>query len=311
MNHEHSRDTSSHENLTTPGIMGQIIELFTGSVRRDALLAIRTSTTSHWSIKEREGEELSVELNHPICRAQFRFSTEDRSRPHRLEALILSSDRGSAPLISAEHRVAQGFLECAQQRLTELLTQQKGETLALLREIVAGAPLKEGCSCSYEKRYINEHDNQHSDHGWSKRAVFMTPHGSIEIARELRDYEIKGELRREMLDSRLRACSALNAARFASQNQPPRPMFSELSPFGISPSSFLEGYSNTILCLNEALLPPLPDGRIDSASATFHHPTLERMLTLLNGRKSDLIVDYDRPHIDRVLQVIKEHSAAT
>jgi hypothetical protein len=177
-----------------------------------------------------------------------------------------------------------------------------------LQEIFTGAPLPEGCSCSFKQYDINEHDSQHSDRGYRKNALFITPHGSIELTRELRDFEVKGELRREMLDSYRRACAALDDARFVSQHRPPRLIFSEPSFFGVPASSFFEDRSNTILSINEAVLPPLPDGRIDSASATFHHPVLERILTLLDARKSDLIIDFDKPRIDQVLGVIKKLS---
>jgi hypothetical protein len=303
LNQTVSTDTSALKGLATPGIMRQIVELFTGSIRRDALHAIRTSDLSHWSYNE-EGKP-SVMLDHPECKAHFVFVPMGRSKANRLESLSLASDKGAPPPLPGESDTAQRLLRYAQKQLNLLTARQKKETVALFNEVVSGAPLASDCSCTYERHDVHDHDREHSNDGWSKRAVFFTPHGSIELTRELRTYEIKGERGREMMHYRINASIALDIAKETYRMERQGPFSGSIAPLAPIYTPVSNDYYTMPPYLHESSLPPLPCGVVDAASATFVHTSLEHMLALMNGPRPDVIFPLNTKQIERALETMK------
>ncbi len=295
-----SQPTLKHlENLTNPGIAGRLLELFTGSTRRDVLHAIQTSVAGQWEAIETPTPH--VTLDHPNCRASFAFAPMKGAKKGQLEALSLNV-QGESLVLQGTCDMAQAILKSAQRRLVVLTGQEKQKALTLFREVLGGSGLEKGCSCTYEHRTIHDHDSAHSNEGWVKTARFNSPHGTIELHRELRNYQIKGKEGQEMLARYVSAYIALDTARSLHQGQASSSYMSLALPgdtqFGAS--------SSVPVYLSDLTLPPRPYGAVDVASATFEHASLEPAIAVLQGPKADVLVQLNRKHIERALGAMKE-----
>ncbi|MFN4895959.1 MAG: hypothetical protein ACK5HO_09230 [Pseudomonadota bacterium] len=265
------------QHLSYPNLALRTVELLTGSIRRDALHAIRTSSRSQWTLTESDSPTISVQT--PTFHARFTFNAAQH-----LEILSLDSARNSV-VLTGDCDMAQRLCRYADRRLMALFLQAKRQAHGFFGELTKDNRLPEKTTSTFACKKVFDQTPLEYTNGWIKSATFSGAFGLIELEAQHIHYEVCGERGREMLHDYISARAALDEIHFQAQRTA-----INVGNMGIpgmqNPYTDFERQFATY-----EQMPPPPAGVIKFALATFKNPTIGRMRALLLNSKDTPIVE--------------------
>ena len=271
------------EHRVYPGLAQRSLELLTGSIRRDALHAIRTTTVSQWELRDTEAP--AVRFTHPRCDGQFIFSPSGS-----LEVLSLQTPTESLHL-DGSCDMAQRICRFAQRQVAVLFLRSKRDAVKTLHALLAGGSHVSPCSSTYQEENIHHYDGTDRTDGWSRTGSVVTAFGKIDLKADHILYEIGGERGREMLHRRVNAEIAFGMYTRAREFE--RPGYRNPG-MGIPLGTWMESsYAPDPSCS----LPPAPSGVVENYVAIFNNAPLERIQTVLRGPSLDKAIALTREQI--------------
>lgn len=256
------------QSMPYPNLVERSFELVTGSIRLDAMRAMRTSQLSDWKLRN-DGVQ-SLDLDMDICRVSISF--DNLGSPRSVSLLI----PGEFRLLRGDCEMAQRLLRFAGRQLAVLHSREKKQAKAELAKLVAEGTRCEKSSVLYSIEGISDEDAYVVSSGWSRQATLNTRHGSIVLHEKYISREFRGTY--EVMNSGSKRCRIDEHLLY-------------------SPGTFSS--------VNSPWIPPSPPKPWYTASATFMHAELDQMRKLLGASPSGSLVALSARQIETAIDSMK------
>ena len=266
------------QSLAYPNLVERSFELFTGSIRLDAMRAIRTSQLSDWKLRNSGAQ--SLDLDADICRVSISF---DKSGSIRSVSLLISDE---FRVLRGDCEMAQRLLRFVGRQLAVLHSREKKQAEIELAKLVAGGTLSEESSIEYSGKRISEEDTDTVSRGWRRQATLNTRHGSIVLDEEYISYESRRVFEVMNLQSQMYGMRAYYESR-------------------------LSGSCEFFPPMGAQWIPPSPPTPWHTASATFIHTELDQMRELLGASPSASLLMLSRKRIKTAIDSLQRISASS